>query len=264
MSNISAQTAPVFTKFPDVHFQDPQTGIAYEDSGLGQNIYFTLTDVSFEEPLLFARDYPTFCLDPFLVCTPFRPLIPQQTETLCRIVLGTLTHAEVSQSTSKEYLQAELDRRNPFKERLVIKEVFITSRYRVRTALAGTYWKKIGNGHVPLAGDAAHVHSPVGGQGINLGICDAIEVRHAIRDHIEAKRTLSNGSEGSDLNRILQGYAEERRNIGVKVLALAKRLTRMVRCNFGWRRVVRNVVMRIVISTDTGISLAWKIFLLVR
>ncbi|KIJ42113.1 hypothetical protein M422DRAFT_254806 [Sphaerobolus stellatus SS14] len=248
-------------KLANIPFQDPQTGIAYEDkNSLGQTIHFALADVSFEEPLLFARDYPTFCLDPFLVCTPVRPLIPQQTETLCRIVLGTLKHIEVPQSPSKEYLQAELDRRNPFKERLVIKEVFITSRYRVRAALAETYWKKIGNGHVLLAGDAAHVHSPVGGQGMNLGICDAIEVGHAIRDHIEAKRTLSNGSEGSDLDRILQGYAEERRNIGVKVLALAKRLTRMVTWNYGWRRVVRNVVMRVAgFFPSLKKAVAWRV-----
>ena len=32
------------------------------------------------------------------------------------------------------------------------------------------------NGRVLLAGDAAHVHSPVGGQGLNIGVQDALNL----------------------------------------------------------------------------------------
>ncbi|KIJ36073.1 hypothetical protein M422DRAFT_261620 [Sphaerobolus stellatus SS14] len=104
------------SQLANIPFQDLQAGIASEDkNSLGQIIHFALADGSFEEPLPFAHDHPTFCLDPFLVCTPLRRLILQQTETLCRIVLGTLTHIEVPQSPSEVYLQAELDWRNPFR-----------------------------------------------------------------------------------------------------------------------------------------------------
>ena len=37
-------------------------------------------------------------------------------------------------------------------------------------------------GRVLLAGDAAHVHSPVGGQGLNTGVQDAIKVVYAKYD----------------------------------------------------------------------------------
>eukprot|EP01032_Pedospumella_encystans_P013173 gene13173-15183_t len=37
-----------------------------------------------------------------------------------------------------------------------------------------------GRGHIWLAGDAAHVHSPVGGRGMNMGILDAVQLARAV------------------------------------------------------------------------------------
>ncbi|KIJ42098.1 hypothetical protein M422DRAFT_254795 [Sphaerobolus stellatus SS14] len=227
-----------------IPFEDPHTGAVYDDKHTGQPIHFALADVYLSEPLpaTLAIVYSTFYLDPFFMCIPLRPLDPEQPGMLWRIILGTLTHNEVPRNPSIEYLQAEIDRRNPYKERIVIKEVTTSSRYRVRAAIAETYWKKVGNGHVLLAGDAAHVHSPIGAQGMNLGICDAVEVGHAIKNHIDATRKES--SHG-DLDKDLKEYAKERRAIGTKVIALSKRLTKMVTWNSGWKRLVRNLLMRV-------------------
>ena len=47
-----------------------------------------------------------------------------------------------------------------------VLEVRESSRYRVREAIASTMYQPFGtHGHVLLVGDAAHVHSPAGGQG---------------------------------------------------------------------------------------------------
>ena len=60
------------------------------------------------------------------------------------------------------------------------------SRFTDMTRQAASYR----NGRVLLAGDAAHVHSPIGGQGLNLGVQDAVNLgwklaqgraRHVVR-----------------------------------------------------------------------------------
>lgn len=59
-----------------------------------------------------------------------------------------------------------------FAVRRVLWDSFYISSYR----LASTY----GRGNVWLAGDACHVHSPLGGRGMNTGIADAIALASAI------------------------------------------------------------------------------------
>lgn len=53
--------------------------------------------------------------------------------------------------------------------RLTVKKVVWKSRFRISHRQVETYQK----GNVFLAGDAAHIHSPLGGRGMNLGIEDA-------------------------------------------------------------------------------------------
>jgi 2-polyprenyl-6-methoxyphenol hydroxylase-like FAD-dependent oxidoreductase len=55
---------------------------------------------------------------------------------------------------------------------VTITKVHAATRYTDTTRQASTYRR----GRVLLAGDAAHVHSPAGGQGLNLGIGDAISL----------------------------------------------------------------------------------------
>ncbi len=55
------------------------------------------------------------------------------------------------------------------REQLEVEEVGWESTFRIAARQVGTYDR----GRVFLAGDAAHVHSPLGGRGMNLGIEDA-------------------------------------------------------------------------------------------
>ena len=59
---------------------------------------------------------------------------------------------------------------------MVVTEVIWGSRFRIHHRVADTYRA----GRLLLAGDAAHVHSPAGGQGMNLGIQDAVALSEAL------------------------------------------------------------------------------------
>jgi 2-polyprenyl-6-methoxyphenol hydroxylase-like FAD-dependent oxidoreductase len=68
---------------------------------------------------------------------------------------------------------------------------------------------------VLLAGDAAHVHYPMGGQGMNLGVQDAHNLAWRLAAAVHAER----GRPGAELpDALLDGYEAERRPVGERVL----------------------------------------------
>ncbi|NUP49162.1 MAG: monooxygenase [Catenulispora sp.] len=71
------------------------------------------------------------------------------------------------------------------------------------------------DGRVLLAGDAAHVHFPMGGQGMNLGIQDAHNLAWRLAETVRAARKTAGGPVVYDL---LDGYEQERRPAGERVL----------------------------------------------
>jgi 2-polyprenyl-6-methoxyphenol hydroxylase-like FAD-dependent oxidoreductase len=64
------------------------------------------------------------------------------------------------------------------------------------------------NGRILLAGDAAHIHAPLGGQGLNLGLGDAMNLGWKLAATIQEK-----APEG-----LLDSYYTERHPIGAQVL----------------------------------------------
>ena len=68
---------------------------------------------------------------------------------------------------------------------------------------------------VLLAGDAAHVHFPMGGQGMNLGIQDAHNLAWRLAGAVRAERARP-GDPSVDV--LLDGYEAERRPAGERVL----------------------------------------------
>ena len=79
-------------------------------------------------------------------------------------------------------LQRLLDERTPGQAR--VTELVWSSRFRVHHRVADHYRA----GRLFLAGDAAHVHSPAGGQGMNAGILAlCVFVSAGVRTSIEAR-----------------------------------------------------------------------------
>lgn len=90
---------------------------------------------------------------------------------------------------------------------ITLTEITWRSEYRVNIRMA----ERFRVGRVFLAGDAAHVHSPAGGQGMNTGIQDGYNLGWK----------LASGDE-----RLLDTYESERMPIAEHVLGLSTRLMR--------------------------------------
>lgn len=127
------------------------------------------------------------------------------------------------------FVQRLLDERGPRAVPAEVTEVVWGSRFRVHHRLADTYR----HGRILLAGDAAHVHSPAGGQGMNLGIEDAVT----------AGRTLSRVLTGES-EELLDEHAAARHRTARAVMSTAGRLTTAGTVPAA-ARPVRNIGLRV-------------------
>ncbi|MFF4644077.1 FAD-dependent monooxygenase [Streptomyces sp. NPDC001389] len=93
-----------------------------------------------------------------------------------------------------------------------VTEVRWASDFRPRAALADRFRE----GRVFLAGDAAHVHSPAGGQGLNTSVQDAYNLGWKLA------AVLSGAAPES----LLGTYEEERRPVAAAMLGLSTRIHR--------------------------------------
>jgi hypothetical protein len=98
--------------------------------------------------------------------------------------------------------------------------------------------KEYSKGRVFLAGDAAHVHSPAGGQGMNTGMQDAF--------NLAWKLALVIG--GSARPALLDSYSPERTAVGNRVLRNAGRMTEVATLRNPMLQSVRNTVARFATS----------------
>lgn len=119
---------------------------------------------------------------------------------------------DAPQVPSTAFVQSLLDTRGFGPGKTVVTELLWGTRFRIHHRVADSYRA----GRLLLAGDAAHVHSPAGGQGMNLGITDAIALAGALSE------VLHGGPETA-----LDAYGTSRRQRAEQVLKLTGRLTRI-------------------------------------
>jgi 2-polyprenyl-6-methoxyphenol hydroxylase-like FAD-dependent oxidoreductase len=94
---------------------------------------------------------------------------------------------------------------------IVIKDTYWLAAFRINERKVAKY----GNGRAFLAGDAAHIHSPAGGQGMNTGMQDAFNLAWKLSLVISGVCKPS----------LLDSYSVERSAVGDMVLRNASRLT---------------------------------------
>lgn len=117
-----------------------------------------------------------------------------------------------------------------------LKSVQVATSYTDRARQATTYRK----GRVFLAGDAAHVHSPFGGQGMNTGLGDAMNLGWKLAAAIK-------GWAPDDL---LDTYTTERHPVGEWVLNWTRAQVAIIRPDPHARAIA--AVIRDLISTNDG------------
>jgi 2-polyprenyl-6-methoxyphenol hydroxylase-like FAD-dependent oxidoreductase len=163
---------------------------------------FVLADVHMDWPL--SRDEVTLFYSPdgLVVVAP----LPEQR---FRIVA---TVDDAPESPSLHYMQHLLDTRGPTTNPGRIRDIVWSSRFHIHHRVADSPRK----GRILLCGDAAHVHSPAGGQGMNTGIQDGVSLARVLAE------TLKDGSEAR-----LDEWAAERHKVARDVVALTDRMTRL-------------------------------------
>jgi len=143
-------------------------------------------------------------------------------------IVATLDEAPAQPGVAD--IQALLYARGPTRGTGKVLQVHWGSRFRLHHRVADKYRR----GRFLLLGDAAHVHSPAGGQGMNTGLVDACVLGRLLID------VVSGRSDDSHLDR----YEALRRPAAKQVLQLAGRLTLMATMRSAPKRFLRNIALR--------------------
>ncbi|MFD5189100.1 FAD-dependent monooxygenase [Streptomyces sp. NPDC058357] len=115
-------------------------------------------------------------------------------------------------------------------------------------------------GRVFLAGDAAHVHSPAGGQGMNTGLQDAANLSWKLAAVVR--------NQSADPEALLDSYQAERHPVGTSVLRSSGALARLAMARTPLQRTVRGIAAKALstlrpisdkaIGMVSGISIAYR------
>jgi len=119
---------------------------------------------------------------------------------------------------------------------VTLTELQLATTWTDRAYQATAYLK----GRVLLAGDAAHIHSPLGGQGLNLGLGDAMNLGWKLASTIHGDAPAS----------LLDSYLSERHPIGAQILDWSRAQVALIRPSRSSRAL--EAIIRDLIDTSDG------------
>jgi 2-polyprenyl-6-methoxyphenol hydroxylase-like FAD-dependent oxidoreductase len=123
---------------------------------------------------------------------------------------------------------------------LEVHKVNWFSTYRVHHRVAGAFAK----GRAFLLGDAGHIHSPVGGQGMNTGIGDAINLAWKLASVLA----------GTADNALLDTYEPERMAFARRLVATTDRVFSFVSAEGALADLIRTRFAPVVLSRATALE----------
>jgi 2-polyprenyl-6-methoxyphenol hydroxylase-like FAD-dependent oxidoreductase len=184
-------------------------------------VTFALADVMTDSPLAGDEGHVVLADEGLLL------IVPMPAEGVWRLI------AQVDDATpalDAAGWDALVTRRSGFD--LKVRSMGWSSRFRLASGVS----EHLRRGRVFLLGDAAHVHSPVGGQGLNTGVHDA--------HNLIWKLALVDRPELAPAQRepLLDSYAAERHAVAQAMVTATERMTRLLT---GRRRLVFAALRRV-------------------
>jgi 2-polyprenyl-6-methoxyphenol hydroxylase-like FAD-dependent oxidoreductase len=175
-------------------------------------------------------------IDPTAVSMYFRPnglpvtFIPMG-KSRCRIVMANAGDRHGPAPTLDE-IQDLTEQRAPWP--VVVSDPVWLASFRCQLRSVTTYRR----GRVFLAGDAAHIQAPAGGQGMNTGMTDA--------HNLAWKLALVLDERAPD--GMLDSYQQERLPVASGVLAFGDNMVKLMTMRSPWQRALRATVLPLLSS----------------
>ena len=193
-------------------------GLSFEGSPYAQN--YLLADCRVEWPF----DHTAFRV--FMNGERIGLFLPLHGTALSRVMVSDLAPRDDPAPLTLDELQPAL--RQAMNVPVTLSEPVWTTRYKAHLRRVDQY--RVGRGF--LVGDAAHIHSPAGGQGMNTGLQDAANLAWKLAAVVRT---------GADPV-LLDSYHDERHPVGVQLLRFTDRLYTVSAGLRGWRARLRDTI----------------------
>lgn len=231
-------------KLTEISFLDPRTGLD-PYSAESNSSYFLIADVRFEAlPKWAPKD--RICASVgrngvvLLVPIPDDNQESKEQSEENQLYRISLAVPADTKTVTPEMLQPYLDavHSKSYGNPPRIEKVEWFSFFYMRYAVAQTVYKTMqGGGKVILVGDSAHIHSPAGGQGMNLGIRDAVKLGGILADAYRPDT-----GKIDTLNEALSGFADDSLKSAKEVIKATSKMTRATGLTNYPARLVRDSI----------------------
>jgi hypothetical protein len=204
-------------------------GLSFEGAPYPQA--FLLADCKVGWPIEHAR------LKVFLHGSNFAIYIPLKGQDCARVIATDIAvpadaAAHPQGSAPVELAEVEAALRAASSLDVTLSEPRWMSRYRVHHRGVNAYAR----GRAFVAGDAAHIHSPAGGQGMNTGLQDVANLVWKLALVLKGRASSS----------LLDTYDLERRPVGDTVLKFTDRAFSVVTTQSGWAAALRDRLLPLI------------------
>ena len=172
-----------------------------------------------------------------VVCFPFK-------DGLVRLIANEDPSGKAADTPpSLADFQARFDSVAP--GRATLRNPVWLTRFRLHHRIVDSFRR----GRLFVAGDAAHIHSPAGGQGMNTGIQDAINLGWKLARVLALQGSAADGGQtpsaaAASIERLLDSYHAERHPVGLKLLRGTDRLFGYASTRSWWFNLWRNFFVR--------------------